>query len=109
MCPIGPSGVGLRDSCDRALKVICNVRDHFRGTRVVNEQKANFVSYTVGKKRKIGISAVTPCTSNEEVHSVVCKICLLSKHYICHALAVAHKEVLVEAGLEETKVEIPEC
>ena len=97
----------MRDSCNRALQVARSVRDHFRGARV-DEQNANFAPYKVGKKRKIGASAVTinpvkkyspwsarfVCLADTDAHNVPC--------------TVAQKEVLVAAGLGEKKVEIPD-
>ena len=100
------SGLEIRSSCNRALQVVRNVRDHLRGTRAADEQKVNFAPYKIGKKRNIESACLPPAK----------KCTAWSAKFVCLAdtgaqhvpTTVTQKEVLVEAGLGEKKVDIPD-
>ena len=92
--------------CNRALQAVCNVREHLKGKRALNEQKANFAPYKLGKRRKMSALAPPPvkkCASWST--RFVCLANTDADHVPC---TVAQKEVLVEAGLGEQKVDIPD-
>lgn len=81
------------------------MRDHFSGNRVINEQRANFAPYKVGKKRKIAVPAAPTPKRFAWAAKFVCLADTEAQHM---PMTVAHKEVLVEAGLGEKKVDIPD-
>ena len=102
----GPSTSGSQVNCDRALEVVRNVRDRLRGN-THDEQKRNFAPYGVGKKRKMGVSTFTPASRKKECVSWSPRFVWLSdKDARSVPCTVASKEVLVEAGLGEKKVDI---
>lgn len=75
---------------------------------MVDEHRTNFAPYKIGKRRKIGTSTslpapVTKCTPWSA--RFVCLANTDAQHVPC---TVAQKEVLVEAGLGEQKVDIPD-
>lgn len=102
---LGPSGLASQ-GCSRALDVVRNVREHLRG-RIVGEQKTNFAPYKIGKKRKIGLPAFTPPVKKCSPWSArfVCLANTDDQHVPC---TIAPKEVLINAGLGEQKVDIPD-
>lgn len=90
------------------MQAVRNVRHHLRGTGAVEEQRANFAPYKVGKKRKSCASAAALPPSKKCTPWSAKFVCLADTNSEQVPCTVAQKETLVEAGLGERKVDIPD-
>ena len=110
----------MREACTRALQVARSVRERLRGnsstnTAVAEEQRRNFAPYSSNSarknKRSSSLLASIPKKCKTYTQWSAKFVCLANKdtHHI--PSTVADKEVLVEAGLGEQKVCVPnvEC
>ena len=106
-------GSETQESCSRALRVVQSVRDRLRGGQgdALHEYQKSFAPYSDGKKRKKGFSNISAPKRAKLNRWSTTFICLASKDAYQVPGTVAEKETLVEAGLGEVKVEIPnvEC
>ena len=101
---------GLQDtrtSCNRALQVVRTIRQRLSGNRgAYQEQQRNFAPYAKTKKGS--------ATSSYAARPKKCSswstrfVCLADKDCSQIPSSVSVKEILVEAGLGEKKVTIPD-
>ena len=89
------------------------MRDRLRGGQgdALHEHQKSFAPYSDGKKRKKGFSNVSAPKHAKLNHWSTTFVCLASKDAYQVPGTVAEKETLLEAGLGEVKVDIPnvEC
>lgn len=90
------TGAGIDGSCSRALHAIQAIRQRLGSSDVIAEQRANFAPYT------------KPSTSGKGQNWTVKMVCLSGHNATRVPCTVADRETLVQAGLGEKKINIPD-
>lgn len=88
---------GVSGSCSRALEAVRSLRQRLGTTRsqdISAEQKSNFASYKASGRKIQSWTIKVVCLGNKEATRVPC--------------SVAEREILVQAGLGEKKIIIPD-
>lgn len=90
---------GVSGSCGRALEAVRSLRQRLgtaRSVDVATEQKSNFAPYKA-------------CTSGRKTQSwTIRAVCLSNKEATRVPCSVAEREILIQAGLGEKKIVIPD-
>ena len=94
-----------RPTCSRAINVVRSIRERLSGN-AYREHQRNFTPYD--RKRKMPLSAISTTKRKKAVSWSTKFVCLASKNCCQVPGSVSEKEVLVDAGLGEKKVDIPD-